>query len=102
MGEIERLLAERGFDRVTHFGAEEAVRRYFGGTDVGMPDLQRLVTAVVDERSRLTCTRAPASQAITFTRRDTDAQFRSPVRMESASRMSPAAITRASGKRSDR
>jgi methyltransferase (TIGR00027 family) len=48
--EIERLLVEHGFDSVTHFGAEEAVRRYFGGTDVGVPDVQRLVTAVVAER----------------------------------------------------
>jgi methyltransferase (TIGR00027 family) len=48
--EIERLLVEHGFDSVAHFGAEEAVLRYFGGTDVGMPDVQRLVTAVVAER----------------------------------------------------
>jgi len=47
---MERLLVEHGFDSVTQFGAEEAVRRYFGGTDVGMPDVQRLVTAVVAER----------------------------------------------------
>lgn len=49
--EMERLLVEHGFDSVTHFGAKDAVQRYFGGTDVGMPDVQRLVTAVVAERS---------------------------------------------------
>ncbi|HEY6378493.1 MAG TPA: SAM-dependent methyltransferase [Candidatus Dormibacteraeota bacterium] len=48
--EIERLLAEHGFDRVAHFSADEAVHRYFGGTYGGMPDVQRLVTAVVAER----------------------------------------------------
>ena len=48
--EIERLLIEHGFDGVTHFGAKEAASRYFGGTDVGMADVQRLVTAVVAER----------------------------------------------------
>lgn len=49
--EMERLLVEHGFDSVTHFGAKDAVQRYFGGTDVGMPDVQRLVTALVAERS---------------------------------------------------
>ncbi len=48
--EIERLLVEHGFHSVTHFGAEEASRRYFGATDVGIPDVQRLVMAVVAER----------------------------------------------------
>jgi methyltransferase (TIGR00027 family) len=48
--EMERLLVEHGLGSVQHFGAEEAVRRYFGGKDVGMPDVQRLVTAVVAER----------------------------------------------------
>jgi methyltransferase (TIGR00027 family) len=48
--EIERLLVEHGLESVTHFGSEEAVHRYFGGTDVGLPDVQRLVTAVVAER----------------------------------------------------
>ena len=52
--EIERLLVEHGFDSGTDFGAEEAVRRYFGGTVVGMPDLQRLVTAVVAESPLIT------------------------------------------------
>ena len=32
---------------VAHFGAEEAAVRYFGGKDVGVPDVQRLVTDVV-------------------------------------------------------
>ncbi|MCA1645158.1 MAG: class I SAM-dependent methyltransferase [Chloroflexi bacterium] len=45
--EVEELLVEHGFDGVAHFGAEEAVVRYFGGQDVGVPDVQRLVTAVV-------------------------------------------------------
>ncbi|MGI8563396.1 MAG: class I SAM-dependent methyltransferase [Candidatus Dormibacter sp.] len=45
--QIEQLLVEHGFDSVVHFGAEEAVSRYFGGKDVGVPDVQRLVTAAV-------------------------------------------------------
>jgi methyltransferase (TIGR00027 family) len=45
--EIEQLLVGHGFDSVVHFGAEEAEVRYFGGKDVGVPDVQRLVTAVV-------------------------------------------------------
>lgn len=45
--EIEELLVEYGFGSVARFGAEEAVVRYFGGKDVGVPDVQRLVTAVV-------------------------------------------------------
>jgi methyltransferase (TIGR00027 family) len=45
--EIERMLVNYGFSSVTHFGVEDAVRRYFGGVDVGMPDVQRLATAVV-------------------------------------------------------
>jgi methyltransferase (TIGR00027 family) len=45
--EIEQLLVEHGFDSVAHFGAPEAVRRYFGGKDVDVPDVQRLVTAVL-------------------------------------------------------
>lgn len=49
--EIERLLIEHGFDSVTHFGADEAVSRYFGATDVGLADVQRLVTAVVPKSS---------------------------------------------------
>jgi methyltransferase (TIGR00027 family) len=48
--EMERLLHGHGFDSVMHFGAGDALRRYFGGTDVGMPDVQRLVTADVAER----------------------------------------------------
>jgi methyltransferase (TIGR00027 family) len=48
--EMERLLVGHGFDAVTHFGAEDAVRRYFGGRDAGMPDVQRLATAAVAER----------------------------------------------------
>jgi O-methyltransferase involved in polyketide biosynthesis len=48
--EIEQLLVEHGFESVTHLGAQEAVHRYFGDTDVGMPDVQRLVTAVIAER----------------------------------------------------
>jgi methyltransferase (TIGR00027 family) len=45
--EIEQLLVGHGFDSVAHFGAEEAAVRYFGGKDVGVPDVQRLVTVVV-------------------------------------------------------
>ena len=45
--EMERLLAEHGFGSVAHFGAEDAVRHYFRGADVRIPDVQRLVTAVV-------------------------------------------------------
>jgi len=45
--EMERLLLEHGFDSVGHFGAPDATLRYFGGTGMGMPDVQRLVTAVV-------------------------------------------------------
>jgi hypothetical protein len=44
------LLVEHGFDSVAHFGAEEAARHYFGGADVGLPNVQRLVTAVVADR----------------------------------------------------
>jgi methyltransferase (TIGR00027 family) len=45
--EIEQLLVAHGFDSVAHFGSEEAVVRYFGGKDVDVPDVQRLVTAVL-------------------------------------------------------
>ena len=45
--EVELLLVEHGFEDITHFGAEEAVGRYFSGADVGMPGVQRLVTGVV-------------------------------------------------------
>jgi O-methyltransferase involved in polyketide biosynthesis len=45
--EMERLLREHGFDSVGHFGAPDAALRYFGGTGMGMPDVQRLVTAIV-------------------------------------------------------
>jgi O-methyltransferase involved in polyketide biosynthesis len=45
--EIERMLVHHGFSSVTHFGVGGAVRRYFGGVDLGMPDVQRLATAVV-------------------------------------------------------
>jgi methyltransferase (TIGR00027 family) len=48
--EIERLLVEHGFDSVTHFGAADALRRYFGGADPGMLDVQRLAAAIVAER----------------------------------------------------
>jgi methyltransferase (TIGR00027 family) len=48
--EIERLLVEHGFEGVAHFGAPDAMRRYFGGAEVGMPDVQRLVTAIVAQR----------------------------------------------------
>ena len=48
--EIERLLVGHGFDAVTDFGAEDAVRSYFGGGDAGMTDVQRLATAAVAER----------------------------------------------------
>lgn len=45
--EVDQLLVAHGFDSVAHFGAEEAVVGYFGGNDVGVPDVQRLVTAVI-------------------------------------------------------
>jgi methyltransferase (TIGR00027 family) len=45
--EMEGLLVEHGFDSIAHFGAEDAVHNYFRGTDVRIPDVQRLVTAVV-------------------------------------------------------
>jgi methyltransferase (TIGR00027 family) len=45
--EVERLLAEHGFTAVTHFGTPDATRDYFAGVDIGMPDVQRLATAVV-------------------------------------------------------
>ena len=45
--EIEQLLVEHGFDSIGHFGAPEAAVRYFGGNDLGVPDVQRLVTAVL-------------------------------------------------------
>jgi methyltransferase (TIGR00027 family) len=48
--EMGGLLLEQGFDRVGHFGAPDATRRYFGDTEMGMPDVQRLVTAVVSLR----------------------------------------------------
>lgn len=42
--EIEPLLVEHGFDGIAHFGRDDAARRYFGGSEVGMPGVQRLVT----------------------------------------------------------
>jgi methyltransferase (TIGR00027 family) len=45
--EMEQLLREHGFGSVGHFGAPDATLRYFGGTAMGIPDVQRLVTAVV-------------------------------------------------------
>jgi methyltransferase (TIGR00027 family) len=48
--EMEGVLVNHGFGSVTHFGADQAVRRYFGGTDVGLPNVQRLITAVVADR----------------------------------------------------
>jgi O-methyltransferase involved in polyketide biosynthesis len=46
--EIERMLVHHGFSGVTHFGVGDAIRRYYGGVDVGMPDVQRLATAVIE------------------------------------------------------
>jgi O-methyltransferase involved in polyketide biosynthesis len=45
--EMEPLLLEHGFDSLGHVGAPDATLRDFGGTGMGMPDVQRLVTAVV-------------------------------------------------------
>ena len=45
--EMEQLLREHGFDSVGHFGAPDATLGYSGGTTMGIPDVQRLVTAVV-------------------------------------------------------
>ena len=45
--EVERLLTGHGFDAVADFGTPDAARDYFSGSDVGMPDVQRLATAVV-------------------------------------------------------
>ena len=45
--EVERLLMDHGFDAVTHFGTPDAARDYFAGSDIRMPDVQRLATAVV-------------------------------------------------------
>jgi methyltransferase (TIGR00027 family) len=44
--EVERLLLEHGFNSVTHFTTGDAERDYFRGADVGMPDVQRLATAL--------------------------------------------------------
>jgi methyltransferase (TIGR00027 family) len=44
--EVERLLLEHGFNSVTHFSTGDAERDYFRGADVGMPDVQRLATAL--------------------------------------------------------
>lgn len=46
-GEIEDMLVDHGFNGVTHFGTPDAVEHYFSGSDVTMPDVQRLATAVV-------------------------------------------------------
>ena len=45
--EVEWLLTGHGFDGVAYFGTPDAARDYFSGSDVGMPDVQRLATAVV-------------------------------------------------------
>jgi len=45
--ELDDLLTDHGFGSITHFGATEAVRDYFGGTDRGMPGVQRLAVATV-------------------------------------------------------
>jgi methyltransferase (TIGR00027 family) len=49
--EIDRLLAQHGFGSVTHSGAAEAARDYFGGEDMGMPGVQHLAVATLAERS---------------------------------------------------
>jgi hypothetical protein len=41
------MLAEHDFGDVAHFGADDAQRRYFGQANMGMPDVQRLVTGTV-------------------------------------------------------
>ena len=45
--EMERLLRDHGFDSVGHFGTPDATLDHFDGTAMGIPDVQRLVTAVV-------------------------------------------------------
>jgi methyltransferase (TIGR00027 family) len=46
--EIERLLREQGFDKIIHFGPDEAIQTYFPGrTDVAFGGAQRLVVATV-------------------------------------------------------
>jgi methyltransferase (TIGR00027 family) len=45
--EVERLLIDHGFDAVTHFGTPDAAKDYFPGSEIDMPDVQRLATASV-------------------------------------------------------
>jgi methyltransferase (TIGR00027 family) len=49
-GEAERLLLEHGFTSVAHFTTADAERDYFGGAGMGMPDVQRLATALAAGR----------------------------------------------------
>jgi methyltransferase (TIGR00027 family) len=51
--EVERLLIGHGFDAVGHFGAPDATRDYFSDAGVGIPDVQRLATAVVARPARI-------------------------------------------------
>jgi methyltransferase (TIGR00027 family) len=46
--EVEQLLGAHGYRDIAHFGAPDAMRDYFAGVDIGIPDVQRLATAVVD------------------------------------------------------
>jgi hypothetical protein len=41
------LRIDHGFDAVTHFGTPDAARDYFSGSDIRIPDVQRLATALV-------------------------------------------------------
>jgi methyltransferase (TIGR00027 family) len=46
--EVERLLRDQGFDKIIHFGPDEAIQTYFAGrTDVLFAGAQRLVIATV-------------------------------------------------------
>jgi len=50
--QIEELLREVGFNEITHFGPEEAVRTYFAGrSDVRFGGAQRLIAATVMARN---------------------------------------------------
>lgn len=48
--EIDQILEQHGFGNITHFGAADAAREYFGGKDRGMPGIQSLAVAILAER----------------------------------------------------
>jgi methyltransferase (TIGR00027 family) len=60
--EMEGLLRKHGFDSVGHFGAPDANLRYFGSTAIGIPDVQRLVTAVVGSAGTSATRSCPSSR----------------------------------------